>query len=79
MATVTECPLKKNTKVLFPNQLNVHTPMDYFDECQSELFTHFVREINCGLNAFFVFMRDTQYGEEQTSVQGELEIIVRAI
>ena len=70
--------LKYERDTMF-SYINVHTPMDYFEECQSELFTHFVSEINYGLNAFFVFKRDTQYGEEQTSVQGELEIIVKAI
>ena len=61
------------------SSINVRTPADFIQECDSDLYTHFVTHITYGINCFFVFKRDTQYLEDQTSINGELEIMVTAI
>ena len=48
-------------------------------ECKTDLYTHFVTKVTYGTNCFFVFKKDTQGGSEQTSVEGELKIVVDAI
>merc|ERR1712130_884990 len=60
-------------------EIATNTPPDYREECETELYTHFVTKVTYGTNCFFVFKRDTQGGSEQMSVEGELKIVVDAI
>merc|ERR1719341_2159698 len=63
-------------------EIATNTPADpaYSEmECKTDLYTHFVTKVTYGTNCFFVFKKDTKGGSEQTSVEGELKIVVDAI
>ena len=62
------------------SEIATNTPADYADfECDTDLYTHFVTKVTYGTNCYFVFKKDTKGGSEQTSVEGELDIVVNAI
>lgn len=55
------------------------TPVSFANECKNKQATHVVNRITYGQNAYFFFKRRLRKNEQSQSIQGNLEIVVKAI